>query len=185
MAQIERARPGTASLRARRQDPSPGRRDLRPANVGCSVLERLSRLAGDESKHYEDVTPRSCRRTAIGTASSRARRSKVITSPTHRACREYRRSPPAAPRHAAFHPHRRVGGGWHPREHERPVGSDSATVALNAPRYEAVNGGVLTSANRSRLRVPMLLGLRHEHGRGLARERPADAGWAADLLDGL
>jgi putative flippase GtrA len=166
MAQIERARPG---------DGEPSVPDGKihhwagaifvPRTSVASVLERLSRLAGDESKHYEDVIASKL----LSKDGDRyrifmkLRRSKIrtVTYNTEHAV-EYRRL--ATSRAAARSVSTRIAEleeAGTPRERERPVGSDSGYLwRLNAYwRYEAVNGGVLIeceSVSLSRA-VPMLL----------------------------
>jgi putative flippase GtrA len=166
MAQIERARPG---------DAEPAVPDGKihhwtgaifvPRTSVAAVLDRLSRLAGDESKHYEDVIASKL----LSKDGDRyrifmkLRRSKVITVTynTEHAV-EYRHI--GAARAAARSVSTRVAEleeAGTPREREKPVGSDSGYLwRLNAYwRYEAVNGGVAIeceSVSLSRA-VPMLL----------------------------
>jgi putative flippase GtrA len=166
MAPIERARPG---------DGEPSVPDGKihhwagaifvPRTSVASVLERLSRLAGDESRHYEDVIAskllsKDGDRYGIF---MKLRRSKIITVTynTEHAV-EYRRlgTSRAAARSVSTRIAELEESGT-PREREKPVGSDSGYLwRLNAYwRYEAVNGGVLIeceSVSLSRA-VPMLL----------------------------
>jgi putative flippase GtrA len=166
MSRIERARPGAAA---------PAVPDGKihhwagaifvPRTSVAAVLDRLSQLAGQESKHYEDVIgskllSRDGDRYRIY---MKVRRAKVVTVTynTEHAV-EYRRLAPtrAAARSASVRIAELKDAGT-PGEQEKPIGSDSGYLwRLNAYwRYEAVNGGVLiecesVSLSRS---VPALL----------------------------
>jgi putative flippase GtrA len=166
MAHIERARPGDSEI------PVPDRKIHHwvgaifvPKTSIPAVLDRLSHLAGDESKHYQDVIAskllsRDGDRYRIF---MKLRRSKIITVTynTEHAV-EYRRLDTA--RATARSVSTRIAEleeAGTPREREKKIGSDSGYLwRLNAYwRYEAVNDGVMIeceSVSLSRA-VPMLL----------------------------
>ncbi|MGH9309775.1 MAG: GtrA family protein, partial [Vicinamibacterales bacterium] len=166
LAQIDRARPGDAEL------PVPDGKIHHWAGAIfvpdisiASLLDRLSRLAGNEAQHYEDVIASKL----LSKDGDRyrifmkLRRTKVITATynTEHAV-EYRRLSPTRARARSVSTRiAELDEAGTPAERERKVGSDSGYLwRLNAYwRYEAVNGGVLiecesVSLSRS---VPFLL----------------------------
>jgi putative flippase GtrA len=166
MSRIPRARPGDGEL-----DVPDGKTHhwagaiFVPRTSVAAVLDRLSHLAGQESKHYEDVIAskllsRDGNRYRIF---MKLRRSKIVTVTynTEHAV-EYRHLGPtrASARSVATRIAELQEAGT-PGEREKPVGSDSGYLwRLNAYwRYEAVSDGVLIeceSVSLSRA-VPMLL----------------------------
>jgi putative flippase GtrA len=166
MAQIERARPGDAS-------PSVPDGKIHhwagaifvPNTSVAAVLDRLSQLAGQESKYYEDVIgskllSRDGDRYRIF---MKLRRSKIVTVTynTEHAV-EYRRLSPtrAAARSVSTRIAELKDAGT-ASESEKPIGSDSGYLwRLNAYwRYEAVGNGVLIECESVSLSrgVPALL----------------------------
>ena len=166
MVQIDRPRPGA------RQGTVPDGRIHHwagaiyvPGLSLATVLERLSRLAGNESSHYEDVIAsrliaRDGDRYRIFL---KLRRSKIVTV-TYNTEHEvvYRRQ--GEGRATARSVSTRIGeleNAGTPDEREKPVGQDSGYLwRLNAYwRYEAVDGGVLVECESISLSrsVPLLL----------------------------
>ncbi len=136
-----------------------------PGASVASVLDRLSRLAGEESRHYEDVIASRL----LSKDGDRyrifltLRRSKVITVTynTEHAV-EYRRlGPTRASARSVSTRIAELDDAGTPAEREKPVGADSGYLwRLNAYwRYEAVNGGVLIECESVSLSrgVPLLL----------------------------
>jgi len=166
MSRIERARPGAAEISV-----PDGKVHhwagaiFVPQTSLATVLERLSRLAGEESQHYQDVIA-SKRLSKDGDRYRiflKLQRSKVVTA-TYNTEHEvvYRRIGPtrASARSVATRIAELEDAGT-PGEREKKIGSDSGYLwRLNAYwRYEAVDGGVLiecesVSLSRS---VPVLL----------------------------
>lgn len=151
MARIDRARPGEAEL-----DVPDGKIHhwagaiFIPNTTVPDVFERLSRLAGQESKHYEEVIAsrllsRDGDRYRIF---MKLRRSKYRVTATYNSehAVEYRRlgGTRATARSVATRI-AEVDNAGTPEEREKKIGSDSGYLwRLNAYwRYEAVNNGVL------------------------------------------
>jgi putative flippase GtrA len=136
-----------------------------PGTTVPAVLERLSHLAGSESKHYEDVIgSRLLSRDGDRyTVFLKLRRSKVITV-TYNSEHVVNYLRLGATRASARSVSTRIAeleNSGTPQEREKQIGSDGGYLwRLNAYwRYEAVNGGVLIeceSVSLSRA-VPMLL----------------------------
>ncbi|MGH9370198.1 MAG: GtrA family protein [Vicinamibacterales bacterium] len=166
LSRIERARPGDAEISV-----PDGKIHhwagaiFVPGTTVAAVLDRLSRLAGDEAKYYEDVIA-SKRLSKDGDRYRiflKLRRSKVITvtyNTEHAVA--YRRL--GATRATARSVSTRIAeldDAGTPREREKTVGSDSGYLwRLNAYwRYEAVGNGVLIECESVSLSrgVPMLL----------------------------
>lgn len=150
LAPIDRARPGDAELAV-----PDGKIHhwagaiFVPDTSMASLLDRLSRLAGNEAQHYDDVIASKL----LSKDGDRyrifmkLRRTKVITATynTEHAV-EYRRlSPNRATARSASTRIAELEEAGTPAERERKVGSDSGYLwRLNAYwRYEAINGGVL------------------------------------------
>lgn len=167
MSRIERARPGDGDL-----DVPDGKIHhwagavFVPHTSVAAVLERLSRLAGAESKFYEEVIAsrllsRDGDRYLIFL---KLRRSKYGVNATYNSehAVEYRRlGPSRASARSASTRIAQIDDPGTSAERERPVGSDSGYLwRLNAYwRYEAVNGGVLIECESVSLSrgVPTLL----------------------------
>jgi putative flippase GtrA len=136
-----------------------------PGTTIAALLDRLSRLAGGEAGHYDDVVASRL----VGRQGDdyriymKLRRTKVITvtyNTEHLV--QYRRlgSHRAGGRSVSTRIAEIAGAGT-PAEREKPVGQDGGYLwRLNAYwRYEAVNGGVLIECESLSLSrsVPMLL----------------------------
>jgi putative flippase GtrA len=136
-----------------------------PGTTVTAVLERLSQLAGQESKHYKDVIASRLmsREGSRDRVFLKLRRSKVITvtyNSEHLV--EYRRITPArATARSVSTKVAELEDAGTPGEREKPVGHDSGYLwRLNAYwRYEALNGGVLIECESVSLSrdVPFLL----------------------------
>ena len=166
MAQVERPGPGKAGIAV-----PDGKIHhwigaiFVPKTSVASVLDRLSRLAGDESKHYEDVIASKLlsREGDHYRIFMKLRRSKIITVTynTEHAV-DYRRlgNMRAAARSVSTRIAELDAAGT-PGEREKKIGSDSGYLwRLNAYwRYEAVNDGVMIECESVSLSrgVPMLL----------------------------
>lgn len=167
MSRIERANPGEPEV------PVPDGKIHHwagavfvPNTSVASVLERLSRLAGEESKHYQDVIAsrllsRDGDRHRVFLKLKRSKFSVDVTYNTEHAV-EYRRlgAARASVRSVATRIAQLQDAGL-PGEREMKPGSDSGYLwKLNAYwRYEAVNNGVLIECESVSLSrgVPMLL----------------------------
>jgi hypothetical protein len=166
LSQIDRARPGGAQL------PVPDGKIHHwvgaifvPDTSIAALLDRLSRLAGNEAQHYEDVIA-SKRLSKDGDSYRifmKLRRTKVITATynTEHAVAYRRVSPTRATARSVSTRIAELDEAGTTAEREKKVGSDSGYLwRLNAYwRYEAINGGVLIeceSVSLSRA-VPFML----------------------------